>query len=70
MLLSPRTNVQESIQIILALNRKSNEDPRKYGLFLNTPEADAQIPNDVSLVSIARLCKDGQKIVIRHTDFL
>ncbi|CAI2354928.1 unnamed protein product [Caenorhabditis sp. 36 PRJEB53466] len=67
LLLSSHTTVLETIHIVLALNRKYDE-VTKYGLFLATPSADAQIPDDVKLVSIARLCKDEQKIIIRHVD--
>ncbi|CAB3397590.1 unnamed protein product [Caenorhabditis bovis] len=69
LLLSTRTTCHEAIQIVLALNRR-NDDPAKYGLFLSAQEGDAQIPNDVALVAIARLCKDGQRIVIRNVAFL
>ncbi|CAO4379076.1 unnamed protein product [Caenorhabditis nigoni] len=67
LLLSSQTTTIEAIHIVLSLNRKY-DDASKYGLFLATPGADAQIPDDVSLVSIARLCQPDQKIIIRHVD--
>lgn len=67
LLLSSQTTVLEAIHIVLGLNRKY-DDISKYGLFLATPGGDAQIPEDVSLVSIARLCQPNQKIIIRNVD--
>ncbi|PAV90939.1 hypothetical protein WR25_06743 [Diploscapter pachys] len=70
LMLSSLTNCEEAIDLILAQNRKSREESANYGLFLTTPEAEAQIPPEVSIVSVYVLSQPQHKIVIRPLDSL
>jgi len=49
-MLSSLTNCEEAIDLILTQNRKSREESVNYGLFLTTPEAEAQIPPEVGIL--------------------
>ena len=49
-MLSSLTNCEEAIDLILTQNRKSREESVNYGLFLTTPEAEAQIPSEVGIL--------------------
>ncbi|CAD6197612.1 unnamed protein product [Caenorhabditis auriculariae] len=69
LILSSLTTADEAIHLVLAMNRRHNDDST-YGLFLTAPDAEAQIPGDVSLVSIASMCKAEHKIVIRLVNSL
>ncbi|KAJ1361791.1 hypothetical protein KIN20_021135 [Parelaphostrongylus tenuis] len=66
LLLANETSCREAIAIVMSLNRK--EFDGEYALFLTAPEGEAQIPPEVSLVSIAMKCQPYHKIVIRQVE--
>ncbi|WKX90853.1 hypothetical protein Q1695_009588 [Nippostrongylus brasiliensis] len=68
LLLAEETSCREAIAIVLTMNRK--EPDGDYALFLMAPEGEAQIPSEVSLVSIAEMCQPHHKIVVRQVDSL
>ncbi|KAE9415940.1 hypothetical protein Angca_002082, partial [Angiostrongylus cantonensis] len=68
LLLAKETSCREAIAIVMSLNRK--EFDAEYALFLTAPEGEAQIPSEVSLVSIAVKCQPYHKIIIRQVDTL
>ncbi|VDO86305.1 unnamed protein product [Heligmosomoides polygyrus] len=68
LLLAEETSCREAVAIVLSMNRKEPESD--YALFLTSPEGEAQIPAEVSLVSIAVMCQPYHKIVIRQVDSL
>ncbi|CAJ0593822.1 unnamed protein product [Cylicocyclus nassatus] len=68
LLLADETTCDEAIDILLRMNRKEPEGD--YALFLTAPEGEAQIPSELALVPIARMCKPYHKIVVRQVDSL